>query len=209
MAGLALYSDDLATVLGADGPIEVVHRIESVKMLHPEGLQHDPELYGAVTSECIARPEVTAPHRRRVFAMAVTSDRDVRRGRPSSWSAEVDKLCYGTQDHRRFIAISTGNLERAFVTPGDYPEINDAHPVLNPAQAWNALTIGSFTERVNIADQSFQGWAAIAPAGDLGPASLTSTNWERQWPVKPDLVVEGGNWASDGEQLIRRMILGF
>ena len=201
MAGLSLFGDDLTVVLARNGPVDVRHRLESVKMLHPEGRQHDPELYGAVTSECVARPEVTAPHRKRVFALAVTSDRDVHRGQPSSWSAAVDKLCFGTRDHRRMIAVSAGNLERQFVRPEEYLAVNDAHPVLNPAQAWNALTIGSYTERVNIADPTFQDWNAIAPVGDLGPASLTSTNWDRQWPVKPDVVVEGGNWATDGDHV--------
>jgi hypothetical protein len=201
MAGLALYGDDLTAILTTDGPIELRHRLESVKMLHPDGRQHDPELYGAVTSECMARPEVTAPRRARVFAMAVTSNRDVHRGRPSSWSAAIDQLCYGTDEYRRLIAISTGNLERQFVSREDYPAANDAHPVLNPAQSWNALTIGSFTDRVHITDPTFAGWNALAPAGDLGPASLTSTNWEQQWPVKPDVVVEGGNWATDGHDV--------
>ncbi len=201
MAGLALYGDDLTTVLaGTHGPIDVRHRLESVKMLDPVGRQHEPELYGAVTSECVARPEITAPHRTRVFAMAVTSDRDVRRGRPSSWSAAIDNLCYD-EEHRRLIIVSAGNLERQHVNREDYLAANDAHPVLNPAQAWNALTVGSFTDRVNITDPAFAGWNAIAPAGDLGPASLTSASWEQQWPIKPDVVVEGGNWASDGQQV--------
>jgi hypothetical protein len=201
MAGLALYGDDLTTVLAdTNEQIELRHRLESVKMLDPVGHQHEPELYGAVTSECVARPEVTAPHRARVFAMAVTSDRDVLRGRPSSWSAAIDQLCYN-EEHRRLIVISTGNLERHHVSREEYLLANDAHPVLNPAQAWNALTVGSFTDRVNITDPAFAGWNALAPAGDLGPASLTSTSWEQQWPVKPDIVVEGGNWASDGHQV--------
>jgi len=198
MAGLALYGEDFTTLLVGNGAVELRHRLESVKMLYPDGRQHEPELYGAVTAECVARPEVTAPARNRVFAMAVTSDRDVHRGRPSSWSAAVDQICFGTDQLRRLVVISTGNLQRELVRREEYLTANDAHPVLNPAQAWNPITVGSFTDRVNITDPTFTGWNPIAPAGDLSPASLTSANWEQQWPVKPDIVVEGGNWATNG-----------
>jgi hypothetical protein len=65
-----------------------------VKILPPQA-QNDPELYGAVTEVGVGKVEQQAPHRRRVFTMAVTSEIGLGRGRPSSWSAAVDKLCYG------------------------------------------------------------------------------------------------------------------
>src|SRR5208337_750880 len=63
MAGLALYGD-LALVLLSSYQIELTHRLESVKILPPQG-QNDPSLYGYITKESIARAEITAPYRKR------------------------------------------------------------------------------------------------------------------------------------------------
>ena len=82
--------------------------------------------------------------------------------------------------------------------PGDHLVRNDVEPIDDPAQAWNALTVGAFTEKVDIIDAAFAGYAPIAPAGELSPRSRTSVTWDRQWPVKPDVVFEGGNLAHDG-----------
>jgi hypothetical protein len=197
MGGVALFGD-LQQPLSDHAPIALDHRLESVKILHPAGIQHDPNLYGAVTAEAVARAEITAPHRPRVICMAVTSDFDVRRGRPSSWSAAVDRLCFGDETARRLFLISAGNIERAKIPPENYLARVDVEPVFNPAQAWNALTIGAFTEKTTISDQAFENWVALAPNGDLAPTSRTSLTWEKQWPIKPELVCEGGNWATDG-----------
>ena len=34
-------------------------------------------------------------------------------------------------------------------------------------------------------------------AGDLSPCSRTSVSWQHDWPIKPDLVLEGGNLGID------------
>ena len=41
------------------------------------------------------------------------------------------------------------------------------------------------------------GYAPIAPEGGLSPFSTTSLTWEQHWPLKPDVVFEGGNAAED------------
>lgn len=69
----------------------------------------------------------------------------------------------------------------------------------DPGQAWNALTIGAFTEKVNIEHHDLQEWNPVAEHGDLCPTSRTSLAWPADtrdgWPIKPDLVMEGGNYA--------------
>jgi hypothetical protein len=65
--------------------------------------------------------------------------------------------------------------------------------VQDPAQAWNAITVGPCTDRVLFDQQQFAGYAALAPCGDLSPSSTTSMPWDRPWPYKPDIVLEGGN----------------
>jgi hypothetical protein len=49
MAGLAAYGD-LTELLARQGPIQLSHRLESVKILPPFG-QNDPHLYGSITAE--------------------------------------------------------------------------------------------------------------------------------------------------------------
>jgi Subtilase family len=195
MAGVTLYGD-LVSALAGSAPLAPPYRLESVRILPPvSGPANDPDLYGAITGEAIARAEVQAPRRRRAIAMAVTSMNPAR-GRPSSWSAAVDQLCF-EEANRRLIILSAGNIAED-LTPSDHLTRNDLEAVDDPAQAWNALTVGAFTEKVDITDQDFAAYTPIAPAGELSPRSRTSVIWDRQWPVKPDVVFEGGNLAHDG-----------
>ncbi len=200
MGGIVLYGD-LQQVLIARGPVHIVHRLESVKMLDPAGAQHDPKLYGFVTSECISRAEITAPERPRAICMAVTSHFDVRQGKPSSWSSAIDKICFGDETARRLFFVPTGNVDRENIPAANYLNRNDLEPVLSPAQAWNAVTVGAYTEKTTILDPAFDGWTALAPSGELAPTSRTSLAWERQWPNKPDIVCEGGNCATNGQEV--------
>ena len=92
MAGLALAGDLGELLTGAD-PVEIAHRLESVKLI-PQGAVPGagPRHHGYLTVEAVARPEITALLRRRVFGMAVTARDDRDRGRPSAWSAAIDSL---------------------------------------------------------------------------------------------------------------------
>jgi Subtilase family len=199
MAGLSLYGDLFPLMMGTQ-PINLTHRLEVVKMLAHDGQPHEARLYGAITRECATRPEVVQPRRRRVHCMAVTSVNGTNRGRPSSWSAAIDQLTYGAEDIRRLIVLAAGNI-RDGITRQGYPDRNDFEPIENPAQAWNALTVGAFTEKNTIVDKTFTGWSSVAPVGEIAPCSRTSVPWERRWPIKPDVVLEGGNWADLGADL--------
>jgi hypothetical protein len=195
MCGVALYGD-LEAALSHGRSVELRHRLETVKILPPAG-QNDPALYGAVTELGMAKAEAQAPRRRRVFCMAVTSAVGLGRGRPSSWSAAVDQLCYGGGDRRRLVVLAAGNL-REDIRASDYPDVNDLAEAESPAQAWNAVVAGAYTDKITITHPDYAGWEALAPAGELSPASRTSGIWDRQWPIRPDVVFEGGNLAHDG-----------
>jgi hypothetical protein len=197
MAGTALYGD-LMPLMAGNGAVALTHRLESVKVLPDQG-ENEPRLYGAITRESIARAEVQAPNRRRAVCMAVTSDLGSNRGRPSSWSAAVDQLCFGVETTPKLVLISAGNI-RDGLSKADYPARNQAESIENPAQAWNAITVGAYTEKATLVDPSYAGWEPIAPVGDLSPTSRTSLMWERKWPIKPDVVLEGGNWAALDDQ---------
>jgi hypothetical protein len=194
MAGLALYGD-LTEILAATEQITLRHRLESVKILPPNG-RNPAHLYGAITREGVARVELQAPDRQRVVSMAVTATDFRDRGQPSEWSAAIDSLTSGADDdQQRLVVISAGNTDLA--VRHQYPDSNLTDGIHDPGQSWNALTVGAFTEKAHIDPAIYPGWTPIAPPGDLSPSSTTSVKWERPWPVKPDIVLEGGNMGLD------------
>ena len=199
MAGLAL-AGDLNGLLAGTNPVEIDHRLESVKLIPLDGVPGaGPRHHGYLTVEAVARPEVTAPFRRRVFGMAVTARDDRDRGRPSAWSAAIDSLAVdfdGDGANPRLLVVSAGNVRDSNAW-SDYPDSNDTDGVHDPAQAWNALTIGACTDLVRITEPDAGGCSPIAPEGGLSPFSTTSVTWDRYWPLKPDVVFEGGNAAKD------------
>ena len=200
MAGIAAYGD-LTKALESSEKIELAHRLESVKILPPNG-SNEPDLWGYITSQAISRAEIQAPNNKRTICIAITAEDTRDRGRPSSWSAELDKIASGADDDsRRLLVVSAGNT---FSNMGDiYPDIQKENSVHDPAQAWNALTVGAFTELDQITDDTYADYTPVAPKGGLSPFSTTSATWEEnKWPIKPELVLEGGNLAIDDSGLL-------
>ncbi len=197
MASLAIYGD-LTQPLSSGEQIELTHRLESVKISPNPSHHTDKSLYGAITRKSIYRVEIN-PDRQRVFTMAVTTSDDRDQGRPSSWSAAIDSLSSGTGDEQqRLIILSAGNTKHQ--ERHNHPDSNMTDAIHDPGQAWNALTIGAFTEKVLLDTQKYPGWRPVADSGDLGPSSCTSMEWGKTaWPVKPDIVMEGGNMAINPE----------
>lgn len=194
LAGLALMGD-LTSALADNALLSVPHRLESVKVLRWPG-DNEGESFGAITAEAVGRVEITAAERRRVFAMAVTSTDGRDRGRPSSWSAEVDRLasdCEGQGATPRLFVLCAGNTNdnNAWAT---YPHSLTTSSVHDPGQAWNALTVGAYSELTTISAHA-PAYRAIASAGALSPYTTTSATWQSEWPFKPDIVMEGGNVA--------------
>ena len=210
MAGLAAYGD-LVDALASGNPIHVRHRLESVKILPPTGA-NPPELYGAITAQAVSRPEINAPQRRRSFSLAVTATDERDRGEPTSWSSAVDALAAGrtfdqttqeliyldnVRDIRRLFVVCAGNVDTDNLDVA-HLDRSDVEAVHDPAHAWNALTVGAFTEKAVITDANWNGWGPVARAGELSPWSTTSVAFQDAWPIKPDVVFEGGNVAHDG-----------
>jgi hypothetical protein len=198
MAGLALVGK-LAEALASSEPLEIEHRLESVKLLQAAGANTDPLHYGYLTAEAVSRPEIRVPGRSRVFGMALTAEGQIDRGRPSSWSSEVDGLAAdaaGEGATPRLLILSAGNVRDPSAW-ARYPDSNDTDSIEDPAQAWNALTVGACTHLVGTPALD-AALVPVAEAGGLSPFSRTSLTWEGQWPLKPDLVLEGGNAARDG-----------
>ncbi len=212
MAGVALYGD-LAALLANSGPVAIQHILESVKILPPAQFGvNDPDLYGAVTATATSYPEVEAPARKRVFSMAITARDNRDRGQPTSWSAAMDALAAGRSfnatktgldyldepGETRLFVVSAGNVGSDHLRK-EHLDRSDTEPVHDPAQAWNALTVGAFTERAIITDPQWKSWDPLAPMGELSPFSTTSVGFSERWPIKPDVVAEGGNIAVNGQ----------
>lgn len=199
MAGLALHGD-LTASLADQSQRTLLHRLESVKLLPPVPFPaNDPQSYGVLTQAAVAIPEITAPDRNRTFCMAVSNE-DVSGYIPSTWSAAVDQAAAGTMigdgenGPRRLFILSAGNVTPEIDAQKHYHP--DEYPIEDPGQAWNALTVGGYTDLIEIHEEGYQDWTALAPAGDISPYSRTSVTWpHNKTPFKPDIVLEAGNRA--------------
>lgn len=204
MAGLLLHGN-LVPPLSSREAYQIPHRLESVKILPPEG-ENPPHLYGWITAQATKAVEDPHPNRRRTFAMMTTSVGKTT-GSPSEWSATIDRLAFGAPDaadeeteeaqvEPRLFVVSAGNVE--WPNWADYPAINDLWSIENPAQSWNAITVGACTYLSDFDQNKYPSFQVVAQAGGLSPSSSTSLLWHRSnWPYKPDVVAEGGNGCLD------------
>ena len=208
MAGLAIYGD-LNHRVPDNGPISLTHLGESVKVLPPDNAEpNSKDVYGAIMAGAVAQLEQQNPHRARSFCLAVTIEGGGDQGAPSLWSSAIDALAIGESfdegDERityfrsgnegaRLFLISAGNV-REF--SADYRRENDRKQVEDPAQSWNALTVGAYTNKGFTTEDKNKDLLPLARPGELSPFSRTSIDFGRQaWPIKPEVVFEGGNAA--------------
>lgn len=195
LAGLVAYGDLMHALVSKD-PLVIAHRLESVKLTPEQGAnQGDAKHHGYLFAEAVARPEVARPKRPRVFTSAVTSADGRDRGRPSAWSATIDRLASdydGSGLFPRLFILSAGNTEdeHAWST---YPASLTTNGIRDPGQSWNALTVGAFTNKTLITEEDAQHYVPVAPSGGLSPFTTSSGRWNPAWPLKPDVVFEGGN----------------
>ena len=80
-------------------------------------------------------------------------------------------------------------ISNIIVTPSPTTPIR----IQDPAQAWMPITVGAYTNCVQFSQEQFGDCRPLAQAGDLSPSSTTSLSWFREWSIKPDIVLEGGN----------------
>jgi hypothetical protein len=205
MAGMALHGD-LVAPLSDTAERVLQHRLESVKILPPRGFDPtDPHSYGPLTQAAIALPEISAPGRHRVYCMAVTNQ-DVSGRIPSAWSAAVDQAAAATMigdepnAPKRLIVLPAGNIEPHLETSRLGPQ--DDYAIEDPAQAWNAITVGGYTDLIEVREEGHQDWTPLAAAGELSPHSRTSVMWPRNAPIKPEIVLEAGNRASKNASVL-------
>ncbi|KUP98366.1 hypothetical protein AC529_01895 [Thermobifida cellulosilytica TB100] len=220
MAGLALFGDSLDKALvGSEAPL-IRTLLESVKIVDARRATELP-LYGEVTAAGTALAEAADPERRRAFSLPITDFKSpATQGLPTAWSASLDALAFGTDVARsdngiellgdpdpeaaRLYVVSAGNVDNNRYSRNhgfsgdDYLDVNVTSVIEAPAQAWNVLTVGAYTELMG--DPSvpeLQGYTPLAPRGELSPWSRTAVEFRKPWPNKPDIVLEGGNLLRD------------
>jgi Subtilase family len=209
MAGLILHGD-LTAALGDNSKRTLIHRLESVKLLPPDGFDpNQPQSYGALTQAAVVLPEIEAPDRPRVYCMAVTNE-NVSGATASTWSAALDQAAVGrmiadgdgeesedgapVERPKRLIIVSAGNIPAETDYVRRRPQ--DDYPIEDPAQAWNVLTVGGYTDLIDVRDEGYEDWSPMVEAGELSPHSRTSVIWPQGLsPFKPEVVMEAGNRA--------------
>lgn len=211
MAGAALFGD-MTYAMADQRDLALNYKLESVKFIPPPGwTRNTPASYGIITQSAVSLAETKAPNRSRVFCMAVSNE-DVSGERPTTWSSAIDQVCSGTMigdideagqpGPKRLFILSAGNIPDT-TNPEDVADPYD-FPIEDPAQAWNAIAVGGFTNKTDLDGQpGYDGWGTFAEAGDHSPYSRSSVDWEHsRCPIKPEVVFEAGNKAlsPDGQQ---------
>jgi hypothetical protein len=187
-AGLAVFGD-LTRPLAKNSAVVVRHSLESVKLIAPEDALQQNENFGLETQQAVALVEIQRPNiPRRVFCLSVTGKNIPDQGRPTAWSSAVDRMCF--EDGRLFL-ISAGNRSRERVAE---PRSEMLDQVQDPGQAWNALTVGAYTRKTKLTPELAKFGQVLARAGTLCPSSTTSEGWRSDYPIKPEIVMEGGNY---------------
>lgn len=189
-AGLAVYGN-LVNCLENTDLITINYSLESGRIL-PERGSNDPLLYGYVTKSVCLDLEIRQPHAKRIYSLAVTAEPS--EGKPSSWSASIDNFIY--EDSKRLFVISAGNNPEISSSLDAWDNAN-LSKIQDPAQAWNAITVGAYTEHYTLRNATYAGWMLFSDIGEVSPATSSSVRWiwGKNSPIKPEVVFEGGNYA--------------
>ncbi len=199
LAGLALYGDLDALMNGAN-PVQLTHGIESMKLLPPRGFpQTGPRSYGSVTQAAVALVEIERPVASRSFCLAISTC-DFPPDRPSTWSGALDQIASGSMlgDQvdglhasrlpKRLLVVATGNVEGGAVSA-----VMPLRPLEDPAQSWNALTVGGFTRKEQTS-RTVPDLTPTVPANHRSPFSRGSASLPPDiTPIKPEVLFEAGN----------------
>ena len=195
LASLVLYGD-LTDAIYQQNHVEVYSDLSSVKMIPgADEPQNEPEMYAVVTEDAIVTGRDDEAE---ILCSAVTSGYRADEGIPSSTSAAIDLALYNNGACDSMMFISAGNVEE---TSGlNYPDYLHVNPIDDPAQTWNAITVGAYTKKVAIADPQFRNAQVIAPYDGISPYSRTSMQWGKSI-IKPEILMEGGNGILNGNRV--------
>lgn len=206
MAGLALYRDVGAVI--ERGVADATHWLQSSRLLVEPGLgtasDENYEKWPVLTQRAVLSAEGADPGpRNRVFVLAVTrtmQDSPLEGLVPTLWSQAVDQVAFG-EGCGRLMIVSAGNARYGqwLALAEQHPQLQLSEKIHQPAQASNALTVGAFTARVELPNDRDYAEARVVATKPGGISPYTSTGLVgNEWPIKPDVVIEGGNLAISG-----------
>ncbi len=206
MAGIALYKDLGAAI--EHGNAEAPHWIQSSRLLVEPGVataaDENYEKWPVLTLGAVRSAEDTDPRpRQRVFALAVTrtmQEPPLEGTTPTLWSHAIDQIAY-REGQGRLLVVSAGNArdQQWLALAEQYPQLQLSEKIHQPAQAANALTVGAYTSRVELPASRDYAEAQVVAKRPGGISPFTSTGLPgNEWPIKPDIVMEGGNLAISG-----------
>lgn len=187
MAGLILYGDFTDLIYSHNQTIDVENGLVSVKIVE-DNYESDSDFYGAIIEDAMSQAHEMGAS---IQCMAVT-DSISYDGQSTSSSAALDESIYNCGNCDRMVVVSAGNIETTEIDATQYIESCKANAIKSPAQAWNALTVGAFTEKTITNDVKYK---ALAAPGGISPFSRSSWCW-RNGLNKPEIVMEGGNVAN-------------
>jgi hypothetical protein len=203
MAGLALYNDIGAAI--ERGSAQASHWLQSSRLLIAPGYgtaaDENYEKWPVLTDRAVRSAEEADPRlRNRAFVLAVTrsmQDPPLEGIAPTLWSQAVDQLAF-REGQGRLMVVSAGNArDHQWLKLAElHPQLQLSEKIHQPAQASNALTVGAFTARVELPNDKEYGEARVVATKPGGISPYTSTGLVgNEWPIKPDVVIEGGNLA--------------
>jgi len=206
MAGLALYTDLGAAI--ERGSFDAPHWLQSSRLLVEPGAgtatDENYEKWPVLTLGAVRSAEDADPRPRdRVFALAITrsmQDAPLDGLVPTLWSHAIDQIAH-REGHGRLLVVSAGNAryDQWLALAEQHPQLQLSEKVHQPAQAANALTVGAFTARVELPGTKDYAEARVVAERPGGISPFTSTGIAgNDWPIKPDVVMEGGNLALSG-----------
>ena len=203
LASFALYGD-LEPLMNGAQQVVLAHAVESMKLLPPNGFPAtQPPSYGIVTQGAVSLVETERPNVGRTYCVAVSTT-DFPSSQPSSWSGAVDQIAAGSmvgdaaegipasEKPKRLMLVATGNMQG-----GMLDVVKKCQPLEDPAQSWNALSIGGFTRK----EEEPAPPPALTPvvlANNRSPFSRGSNSLpDDLTPLKPEVLFEAGNMMSD------------
>ena len=195
MAGLILYGD-LTDAIYNRVIKPITSDLVSVKVIanatNPDATD---EHTAIILEDAIRRSEKDGAH---LMTMAVTAV-ESKDAIATATSAAIDETLYNDGNPESLLLVSAGNVNNN--NGVSYPNYLWINSVNDPAQSWNALTVGAFTEKIMISDTEYEGRHIVAPCGGVSPFSRTSRLWDKNMLIKPEILMEGGNayWDERGE----------
>lgn len=206
VAGLVLYRDLGGAI--ERGAANATHWLQSSRLLIAPGYgtaaDENYEKWPVLMERAVRSAEDADPcSRNRAFVLAVTrsmQDPPLDGIAPTLWSQAVDLLAF-REGSGRLMIVSAGNARDTqwLVLAEQYPQLQLSEKIHQPGQASNALTVGAFTARVELPNDKDYAEAHVVATKPGGISPFTSTGLVgNEWPIKPDVVFEGGNLAISG-----------